>query len=873
MTEYTKNWKKYEEYCIDYHRNKYNHITWWWNNIPEEELYKSKVITSTQKLRMMRKNNKNLQEYGLDGLALDENNNYHGLQMKYYNPKTYLTANKLGSYTMVINKLYLVNNNSNGYLYYSCRLEIIFKELMDEMDYHNYERLLMDTKTKEEIINYDETTFTPYPCQLDAIDALVNYEWNDDLGIISMPCGIGKTFVLAKYIQNFIHDKIIIICPLKIQVTQMYNRIKPFINNHYSTLIIDSDGDGTTDKIIIDDFINTNDKFIIFITFKSANDIFEFNDDYFVVIDEAHNLINNDLLDKLNNALLLTATPPLKLLEEFNVDIIYEYTMGNAIKDGYICDYLIHLPIIDFETNEIRTIIPRDLEYNNIDLASKCLFLLSGMLEKGSKKCIVYCSSIQECKDFNDEFKLICKGYHYLKCKTYSISCENNYEERNKLLKKFQKEYDGIKIISSVRILDEGVNIVKCDSIFLTSLKDTSSEIRTVQRMCRSNRLDKENPNKVSNCFVWCDDSNSLVNSLSYLRNADSNFIEKINVINSNYDDKNNDNETKLKLENKEHTKLNVKTKCMSYEEVFSEKLKMVSEFIDDNNHRPKQNSKDKYEKYLCYWLQDRIKQYNRNVMNDIIKKEFKEFLDKYHKYFKSNEEIWNEKKELLFEYCNTYNQIPSGRKLIFKNLNIIEWYGGQKKKINSKDDEVYKLLSENKIVKNALDRYIFDINNNFTSYFYDKKKFFIEYIEIFNKVPSSKVKYKNHKIGQWYSSQKERIHDKNNEVYKLLSVNKLVKDNLDKYLINKEKNKNKIKFTFNQWKDILFEYCNKFNRTPPQRNDYNNIKIGKWFHSVKMKLVDKNNDKYRLLSVNIIVKKELDRYLKYKNNKTFINI
>jgi hypothetical protein len=87
MTEYTKNWKKYEEYCINYHRNKYNHITWWWNNIPEEELYNSKVITNTKRLRMMRKNNQNIQEYGLDGLSLDNNGNYHGLQMKYYTLK------------------------------------------------------------------------------------------------------------------------------------------------------------------------------------------------------------------------------------------------------------------------------------------------------------------------------------------------------------------------------------------------------------------------------------------------------------------------------------------------------------------------------------------------------------------------------------------------------------------------------------------------------------------------------------------------------------------------------------------------------------------------------------------------------------------
>ena len=60
----------------------------------------------------------------------------------------------------------------------------------------------------------------------------------------------------------------------------------------------------------------------------------------------------------------------------------------------------------------------------------------------------------------------------------------------------------------SIRILDEGIDIVKCDSIFIT---DNTSEKRIVQRMCRATRLDEDNPCRIANVFLWTDDNNILL--------------------------------------------------------------------------------------------------------------------------------------------------------------------------------------------------------------------------------------------------------------------------------------------------------------------------------------------------------------------------
>ena len=66
----------------------------------------------------------------------------------------------------------------------------------------------------------------------------------------------------------------------------------------------------------------------------------------------------------------------------------------------------------------------------------------------------------------------------------------------------------------------------------------------------------------------------------------------------------------------------------------------------------------------------------------------------------------WNEWKNLLFEYCNEYKQIPT-QKMKYKNQNIGSWLSTQKKKIKYNSDDVYIKLSENKYVKESVEYYL----------------------------------------------------------------------------------------------------------------------------------------------------------------------
>lgn len=70
------------------------------------------------------------------------------------------------------------------------------------------------------------------------------------------------------------------------------------------------------------------------------------------------------------------------------------------------------------------------------------------------------------------------------------------------------------------------------------------------------------------------------------------------------------------------------------------------------------------------------------------------------------------------------------------------------------------------------------------------------------NRIPT-KEKFKKCNVGQWLQKQKGKIDDK---IYKILFENIIVKNNLDKYFINKYKEK----LTFYEWKNLLFDFCNE---------------------------------------------------------------
>ena len=904
-SENYKNYLLFEHHCINLHREKYNEITFHWSNIPEELLYESGFLQNNlltfKTLREKRLEDKkeckinSIQEYGLDGLSYKKNIDtdtetkiFNGLQMKLWNEKTKLTASDLGTFCQVLYmRLKKKNYESKGYLYYTCNLEKNVKQ-----DYSNNSDIeliyLKNPYENEHAIenNQLESNIELRDYQINGISKL-NEDWTG-IKLLNLPCGTGKTIIFSSHVKYKQYKNILILTPLRIQAKQNLDRVKQFLPN-YTSLLIDSDKEGIRDFEKIRELMNNNEKNLFSATFKSGIDIFSqiFNNEHefdlsntILIVDEAHNLINNDKLIKVVKSfpkvLLVTATPPSIMEEIMEYEIIFKYNIKQAIENKYICDYKIYLPLIEINNNQniIDIEIPENLYDLDNDLCKKGLFIINGLLKTGSRKCIVYLSSIEECYIFNNVINMIFEKYHGLPYWVNIISSEQNSIKRNEILQNFIKDEvrnDTIKFLLSIRILDECYDEKKCDSVFITKLGDYSSDIKLIQRICRANRIDINNPNKIANAFIWCEDINKNLSLLQMLKDNDVEFNKKIVFINGNYD--NNDSKIiieKFNNKNKEFIDY-INLKCLSIEDIWSIKKNLLFDYCNEYNSLPVQ--KKKYKNYdIGSWFQSQklnIKnkedeKYKILSENNIVKKSIDDYFD-FKELNKDKKNLnFEEWKNLLFEFCNINKRKPKHNE-VFKEHNIGMWLNNIKKKIDNNDNKIYKILSENEIIKNALDKSL--LHNKWHHLNYENwKDLLFDYCNENNSLPVQKKKYKNYDIASWLQWQKINIKNKEDEKYKILSQNKIVKKSLDDYFDFKELNKDKIILNFEEWKNLLFEYCD-INKHIPKHNDvYKEHNIGMWLNNIKKKIDNNDNEIYKILSENEIIKKNIDKFIQYKN-------
>ena len=166
----------------------------------------------------------------------------------------------------------------------------------------------------------------------------------------------------------------------------------------------------------------------------------------------------------------------------------------------------------------------------NVDHDVKAHFLIRCMEENGHTKCICYSKDVDDAELLKAAFERI-KEYHAIELYVNLIVSDVGHKQRDLILKEFQ-ETNKKAIICSVRILDECIDIPKCDCVFMTSAQ--TNKIRMIQRICRANRKDKDNLNKKSGIYMWTDEYNELTELVANLKEFDSTFTkEKIKICNT----------------------------------------------------------------------------------------------------------------------------------------------------------------------------------------------------------------------------------------------------------------------------------------------------------------------------------------------------
>ena len=598
-----------------------------WHNdvIPEKELLKCGFIHSFNKNRLLRLAAKadargcptRFRDYGMDFLSRTVDDagraEYHAGQAK-YRTHGYIGANDLGTFQSVVwGRL-----RSTGHIYTTVPLEVNLREdVLNSRGMLVHHRLALFTGDGdanaagevEEAPKAKEIDYELRPYQREAINALCAPPPPEALveggakGSMALQlfCGGGKTLIAGHALRRRDDALVVAIAPLKMSVDQLRTRLAPFLSRH-EVLLVDSDDGGTTDLEEVRAAVRRAGRLVIFSTFKSAEAVLskvEFGDDAFLLVDEVHNMVSNDALvafaDGFDSSLLMSATLPEELFERMRVRKAFEFGMADAIKSGFCCDYRVYLPLLQMreegaEGGRAIFTVPELLASDDQTLAAKALFLVTGMLMRGSRRCIAYMGSKAECDAFLGVVGKVVETYHGLSFWGGKIDCDVGREERSRLLRDFQAGSDAtLRVLTSVRILDEAIDVVRCDSQFVAHVGEDASDIRTVQRMCRGIRLDSMNVAKVNTLFMWSEEWGAALNALSLLRTMDVTFHTKVRVGGVDYEACAERSVREMVGVQAGRLTDYVTAKCLTLDEMFAWKVALFTRFYAANQCVPKQ--------------------------------------------------------------------------------------------------------------------------------------------------------------------------------------------------------------------------------------------------------------------------------------------
>ncbi len=515
----------YELFILNKLKQNYDSV-WLWKDIPEYILFEEKIIIDYDIYSLYRN------DIGIDILA-KKDDNYIYVQCKNYTNT--ICIEDLAGY------LFFKDNykDKKCYVYYNGTLSNRIKHF-----YNNKNEFINVPYINQDIndIKNNNNNIEPRIYQTEAYDMLKN----KNRSILNLPCGMGKTY--TSYLLGKDHNNIIFFAPTKELCLQTLNVYKNYLKS-YNHILISSDG---TRKLSNIELKNKN---VIISTFKSCdiiNKIIEKIDNPYIIIDEYHNLSVNDITNKNNefykilhskyNILYLSATP--KFMDNIKIfgNTIFKYNWNNAIKNNYINDFEIILPskeYISLEFDKFTNLFKMNNDQNyDTKTIRQLYFLMRSILFNGNKKCIIYLTDVNKAQKCSKILDWMMRLFN-VELEKGIIDYKTSKNERNKIIQNFE-ESNNMYIILNVHIMDEGINIPICDSVYILKPNDNIDNI--IQRMSRCNR--KCNNKNKSSIYLWCSEK-KVKKILDYIDDkSGGEFKEKIKWTNLELTKITNDNVT-----------------------------------------------------------------------------------------------------------------------------------------------------------------------------------------------------------------------------------------------------------------------------------------------------------------------------------------
>jgi superfamily II DNA or RNA helicase/phage anti-repressor protein len=474
----------YEHYVKNIITDKYQSV-WVWNEIPKEILLDLNFIEDITK---------NCDDIGCDILAKKHDNTYDYIQCKNYSTlgvdNTISICDLSGFYNFVAE-----NDIPNPIVYYSGILSSQIQCRKKKIKYINLP-----------YIKISNENIKPRDYQIEAFNTLDQV----NRGILEMPCGTGKT--LVSYLLSLNYNNVILISPLIATTEQLMIHYKNYYLQYKEPISFNTIHCQSNRNI---ENITLENKNIIGSTFNSGdiiNKLFpKLNGSTIIFIDECHNLSNSMLTDTnneiykiLNNnykIIFISATPKDYKTEYQNIFGTTKYILSwsDAISNKYICKSEFYYPNSDKIIEYIDEIKFDKSIVEKTKLIYKVYFLLESIKTLEIKKCIVYIKTVKESEQFRNILKVL-NIYFEFKLAVYEINYNIGKTARNTALNKFKNNSTKISIILNVHVLDEGIDIPECDSVFLTN--PNNNPINMIQRISRANRILKGN-NKTAKVLIW----------------------------------------------------------------------------------------------------------------------------------------------------------------------------------------------------------------------------------------------------------------------------------------------------------------------------------------------------------------------------------
>ena len=903
---------EYELQILDYIKNTLGKEAYLWSHTPEDILIKYGIISSHDTHRLIRKNNieNPLPDTGIDIVQIDETglsfvqckNGYndginYGHLAGFWHWMLKLESKKIHGYVYYTNKLspHIDNPSVNTRVHY------IKHPYIDNNI--NSIGLVKTIQKNGFVVNQEKLVY-----QTEATNLIVkNFETNKR-GILWGICGIGKTYICYLVSQHY--DQVIIVSPLKEFARQNMDKFIEY-GVQRNMMLVSSDGERNMETV--NNFIKKNKQFIISVTYDSMDVIkscINKMNNPLMIVDEFHNITKNNVINKdddfnkiLNSdkkMLFVSATPRIYEMEDSEDydqnmfgPIVFKMTFNEAILKGYITDYRIWLPSVSEKNDKLK----QDLSIYKIDdeIKCKCMFLFAGLLNKGSRKCIVYCADINEIIIMRKAMELL-NDFYKLDIHTDQITSKNNPFERSNSLKKFA-ESKKISLLYSARILDECIDIPSCDSIFITY--QSQSKIRTIQRLCRSIRIDKNNKNKVGNIFLWCDEYDKILVTLSGLKEYDEMFAKKVGInVNNFYDD------NKVVLDKINDDIKKVTEYVVGIKEYVNFTLDSGTEalfkYIREHGVMPNKCASEYTVRRIYTWF-DNVKQkqmpnkesnaYKTLSQNEIVADKLNQFMDDREKNKNKINLTQDEWDDLVVNFCTEHNRLPINNDTDYEGENIGARFKREKANHFDVNHRLYKKIIKIGVGDNTYDKLRSELNECLVKKTQPKKKLFtreqsLRHYRDFcnNEMKSTKQKpsqtetHNDCPIGSWYIERKKELLNKNDSIYKMLTMNGnteydfIVKD-LDKTLAVKQKNLGKTKnipISEDQWIGLLFDYCNTNVAVPRGKFKHGNDivgtrEVGDWFQHI-IAGITRESLLYKKMEINKYVKIRLDEYIDKHN-------